>query len=460
MRTRITAAVVRQLTQEEPPDRETYVWDTVLTRLALRVRPPARPGAPVPAHYIIQWRVGRRTERMAIGAAAAHTPDEARAAARPVLRDIDAGRDPKAERDKLRDAWTLAEAAAAYFVGDEHAKHADKVQAGDRATIENHVLPLLGHKRLDKIEAGDASDLLRKVTKDTRVNARKRRLGGPGAAKKAVRKLSAVLTWAVNERRLAVNPIIGQIRIEGTDNKRDVVLESAADYARLLAVMDDMVARWEAERTLLATDPDARRRKFHPRAKADADATTLRPASRAFLTVALATGMRRGELQQLRWSNVDLDARRITLRSSKGIKLAKTGPKMETVSLPPLAVAALQSIRPDNAQPADQVFIPYRGAVYAINRDWERVRIAAGLPVGLVLHGLRHSAGTQAILGGMSISEVQKMLRHRNIATTEQYVHLAENLTGRLQDRGLAHVLPTCPAPSRPPAAPRLRVVK
>jgi integrase len=104
------------------------------------------------------------------------------------------------------------------------------------------------------------------------------------------------------------------------------------------------------------------------------------------------------------------------------------------------------SIRPERPAPEDQVFVPLQGDVIEINRDWLKVRAKAGLPEELTLHGLRHSAGTVAIIAGLSTAEVQKLLRHRNISTTAKYIHLAEASRSRLQDRAMAGVLPTGPA--------------
>ena len=121
--------------------------------------------------------------------------------------------------------------------------------------------------------------------------------------------------------------------------------------------------------------------------------------------------------------------------------------KTETISLPAIAAASLAEIIPSGAAPDDTVFVPHQGKVVEINRDWLKVRAAAGLPERLALHSLRHSIGTVAVLQGMSAPEVQKLLRHRNISTTAKYVHLAEATTSRLQDRATAHLLPD-PRPS------------
>jgi integrase len=172
----------------------------------------------------------------------------------------------------------------------------------------------------------------------------------------------------------------------------------------------------------------------------------MRAASRVFLTISALTAARRGELQTLRWGNVDLANRRITLRESKGIRLARRRSKQkppEVISVPPYAAAVLAAHRPEDAAAGDLVFVPRRGTAYEINRDWLKVRAKAGLPPGLVLHGLRHSAGTVAILAGLSGPEVQKLLRHANIATTAKYIHLASQL--RLQDRAMADMAPPIP---------------
>jgi integrase len=217
-------------------------------------------------------------------------------------------------------------------------------------------------------------------------------------------------SWAVAEGRLSRNPIIGNLRLAG-DGTRETVITDSAQYVALLTAMDELVETGE-----------------------------MRALSRAFITVSAFTGCRRGELQTLRWGQIDLAARRLAIITSKGSKLARSGPKTETVSLPPIAAAALAAIRPPDAAGDEQVFPPRRGQLYEINRDWKVVCAKAGLPADLTLHGLRHSAGTVAVMAGLSGPEVQKLLRHRNIATTARYVHLADR--ERLQDRAMAGMAP------------------
>ena len=113
------------------------------------------------------------------------------------------------------------------------------------------------------------------------------------------------------------------------------------------------------------------------------------------------------------------------------------------VSLPPIAAAVLAALRREDASDTDRVFVPLRGRMIAVNHDWHRIRTKARFPPDLVLHSLRHSIGTAGIAAGLSTAEVGKMLRHRNIAVTQRYVHLAEASRSRLQDRAIGHLIPS-----------------
>jgi integrase len=396
-----------------PPGKDTTVFDIVLPRFALRAKPPRKPGGPWSSWYFIRYTTKDGSERrVKVGSPVTMSLDEARAAARRMLARVDQGGDPAAEADVERAAWTLRQAWEAYANSAEAARKTPKTRTEDSRVAANHVLPRLGAVKLHDLDVPAVKRFHRAVESDTRTNTRKRRLGGPGAARKAVRLLSAVLSWAVGEGHLSRNPIIGQLRLSG-DNHRTTILDQPEQYRRLFGTMDAMVA-------------DGR----------------LRPSIRALVTLIAATGMRRNEARTLRWRDVDLTARRIALHGTKGAKLARGGPTTETVSVPPIAVAALAAIRPDDAADADMVFPPSFGALISCDRDFRAICQEADLPSGLVLHSLRHSIGTAGIVAGLSTAEVGKMLRHRNIAITARYIHLAESSQSRLQDRATAHLMP------------------
>ena len=415
MQTKLTAALVHKVTEIEPPAKDTSYFDTVLPRFALRVKPPKAPGKPWWSLFFVRYTpAGSKAEtRIKVGNPRTMPLDQGRAVGKAVLAKVDAGRDPAAEVAAKRAAWTVSEAWDQYVESPEFAKKPPRGRVDCRAIARLHVLRHVGTARIADIDVPAVKRMHRAVEADTRVNDRKRKLGGPGSARKVVRQLSSLLTWCVGEGYLARNPIIGALRLAG-DGERTTVLDQPEQYAKLFGTMDIMVAE-----------------------------KRLRPEVRTFVTLLAATGMRRGEAQTLVWGDIDLGARRITLRNPKGAKLARRGALTETVSLPPIAAAALAAIRPDEAADGDQVFVPGRGNVMAVNHDWIRIRQEAELPASLVLHSLRHSIGTAGIVAGMSTAEVGKMLRHRNIAVTAKYVHLAEASRSRFQVRAMETLLPT-----------------
>jgi integrase len=414
MQTKLTAALVRSLTEQHAPEKEDRYWDTALPRFFMRVRPKRAAATSWASDYFIRFTApDGRKRSIKVGSPATMDLDAARKAARAKLALVDQGRDPASERAELRQRWSVRQAVEAYLASPTFAKKALKVQRCDRGTLTLHIAHWLADVALAELDVPRVRRMLREIETDTRINVRKRRLGGAGAARKAARVLSAVLSWCVDEGQLARNPLIGALRLDG-DGERDTVLTEPAQYAALFAAMDALVAEG-----------------------------ALRFAARAFITVAALTGMRRGELQELRWGQVNLHTRRITLIRTKGAKLAKRGPKTESVSLPPFAAAALDAIRPNDAADDEQVFVPQHGTRMEINRDWLRVRERAGLPADLTLHGLRHSAGTVAVLAGLTGPEVQKLLRHRHISTTAKYIHLADRT--RLQDRAMEGMAPPVP---------------
>jgi transposase len=64
--------------------------------------------------------------------------------------------------------------------------------------------------------------------------------------------------------------------------------------------------------------------------------------------------------------------------------------------------------------------------LHGINRTWENIRAAAGIP-DVRLHDLRHSFASDAIMSGASLSTVGKLLGHKQERTTKRYAHLADD---------------------------------
>lgn len=146
----------------------------------------------------------------------------------------------------------------------------------------------------------------------------------------------------------------------------------------------------------------------------------------AMLHTALKTGLRYGELCELRWSDVDLVAGRLMVKRSftKGhVGTPKNG-KSREVPLSPQAIAVLKSHRHLRGElvfcKSDGGRRIHRRADVAIKKICKR----AGLrPIGW--HCLRHTFASHLIMRGRSLKEVQELLGHSDFSQTLRYSHLA-----------------------------------
>lgn len=144
-----------------------------------------------------------------------------------------------------------------------------------------------------------------------------------------------------------------------------------------------------------------------------------------FLTLVL-TAIRRSELQELRWADVDLVENVLRVRDSK----SESGRR--AIALPTsLAEALWQWRRRSNYNgEGERVFChQQRGSIYraeTFKEAFEAALAAAGVSKTLrPFHDLRHTAITNDAAAGSSAIAVMTKAGHSNMATTQRYLHLA-----------------------------------
>jgi integrase/recombinase XerD len=127
------------------------------------------------------------------------------------------------------------------------------------------------------------------------------------------------------------------------------------------------------------------------------------------------SGLRIGELEELRLEDLDLAGRRLSVRNGKGMK-------DRTVYMTDTTVHALRAyLTVRGAGPTDHVFL-YRNQ--ALKKDLARSRIKdAGKRVGVKVypHRLRHTTATQLLNAGCPVTSIQKFLGHKKLNTTMVY---------------------------------------
>jgi integrase/recombinase XerD len=148
---------------------------------------------------------------------------------------------------------------------------------------------------------------------------------------------------------------------------------------------------------------------------------------RALLELLYATGCRASELSNLRLQDMHLVESFCICRGK--------GDKERLVPLNARAVEAtkayLEHERPKLAarapSPPAWVLLSYRGHRLRRERIWEllkRYALRVGVPPEVSPHTLRHSFATHLLAGGADLRQVQEMLGHASIATTQIYTHV------------------------------------
>lgn len=406
----------RSVDAAQPADKRYILWDESLRGFGLLVLPTGVKS------YVFNYRNAfNRERRLTIGKhGGGLTPDAARTLAEGHDRQVAGGGDPLEDKATLRQALTVGELLDNYLASDTFANKAPSTKAIDKGRIAHHLRPALGKIALPTLKMSDVERAHRairdgKTAKDGPSANRRGRVtvrGGEGAARMSVRLLRAVLSWGTKQKIVPTEVSDAAKYVDvGRDGQRTTIISDPQAYGLLFKTLDRL------------TDPSA-----------------LQPGERLVRTevadairVIALTGARRGEITGLCWSHVDLDAGTLTLP----LDAHKTGRKIgkaRIIGLPALASAIIS--RQFRGEPNDFVFRPARdGIKIDLSRPWRQIRKAAGLPEDLGLHGLRHSLASHMAMQGAAASEIMTALGHRDMSTSQKYVHWAQDQRQVLAER-------------------------
>jgi integrase len=274
-----------------------------------------------------------------------------------------------------------------------------------RELIENQIVPYLGSKQLQKLRPLDIENW------HTALRTSGRKDGKGGISARTIGHAHRVLSKAL--RQAARHALVA----------KNVAAEEGApkvEVAEVVILTEDRIAELLAKLACRAIY--------------------------ARVIVTLFTGVRRGELLALRWSNTDLDAKIMRIREAleetkaHGIrfKRAKTKSGRRDITLPDIVIDTLREHRrlqleqrialglgklPDDAL----VFADLDGnprSPRAFSGDWAEVAESIGM-ADITLHALRHTHASQLIDAGVDVVTISKRLGHASPNITLQiYAHL------------------------------------
>lgn len=148
--------------------------------------------------------------------------------------------------------------------------------------------------------------------------------------------------------------------------------------------------------------------------------------------VAIETGMRQGEILNLKIHHVDTERRIVSLFDTKN-------GMSRTVPLTKLAVEVFKEALENPARPNDCELIFFgepgrdkKRSPYQFNKVWMDVKKSIGLG-NLHFHDLRHEATSRLVEAGLSDQEVASISGHKSMQMLRRYTHLrAEDLVAKL----------------------------
>jgi len=265
-----------------------------------------------------------------------------------------------------------------------HIRSYKRCVSADETLLDNHLIPTFGHLKMNQITRYQVVEFLQ-----SKVSAGYK----PGYCNRFLVLLSfcfnLALKWEV--------PGVKQNPVKGVDllknlNKTERFLQ-ASEIQNLLNALKD----------------------------------SPNPLIKYFVPLALLTGARKRELLDMRWSDIDF------VSKVWRIPMTKSGRPLN-VPLTPQAFHLLLHLQEElpsllkNIPTGEIEWVfpnPKTNQPFvSIFNAWNTARNKADL-AGLRIHDLRHSFASALVNHGVPIYDVQKLLGHQSIKTTERYSHLS-----------------------------------
>ena len=345
-----------------PRDREYSVWDTRVAGLGVRVRPSGG------ASFVLLTKVEGRSRRVALGPIASRDVEEVRRQCHTLMAGEASEPTPKPPttaplfRDFVAGRWSEL----------HYATYKSSTKKGVRWSLDRQLLPAFGSTPLDRITRAKVLHWFNPYSQRA-----------PGGANHSLGLLNQILNFAVSCGHIDANPARG-VRM----NRRPALTR--------------FLSREELRRLHLVLDKHSHK---SPGLRQQAD----------IIRLLLLTGCRLGEILRLKWSEVG--GERLRLEDTK------SGPRTVHLNARARCIVEHQPCRESMfVFPSPRDAGRPRGHTL---RLWNRVRREAKI-VDVRLHDLRHTFASHAVMNGIPVPVVSRLLGHASEKMTLRYAHLAD----------------------------------
>lgn len=391
----------KKLTQKyvdglKPGDKAYEVMDPEIRGFVLRVMPTGT------KTYYARYRTqdGRRY-RVKIGRPETLSADDARTEAKSILGDVAKGKNPAEDR-KRKPSLTLR-----VFLKKEYEPWAKLNLKSSEQTCRR--IRSSFSRLLDKPIGGFAPFLVDKWRLE-----RQKEKKSVATINRDIATLKAALTKAVEWGFIPTNPL-RTVRLAREDHLRRVRYLSPAEEEALLSALDGREELLRVKRKKYNKWRQERGYRLYPSLDGLPFADYLKP----MVILSMHTGLRRGELFNLKWSDIDFARRNLTIDGFK----AKSG-RTRHIPLNEDAMDTLRKWR-DQTGAEGLVFSSKKGKRFDnIQKAWTAVLEKAKI-TDFRWHDLRHDFASRLVMNGVDLNTVRELLGHSDIKMTLRYAHLA-----------------------------------
>ncbi len=150
----------------------------------------------------------------------------------------------------------------------------------------------------------------------------------------------------------------------------------------------------------------------------------------------LNTGMRKAELENLEWDDIDFDRRKIKIRRKEDWQ-PKTGEREIPMSAKVHDLLLQLKVEVDDRHKSNYVFSDSKGGKLKAKLREQLIRIAKKAEIENLtrVHTLRHTFASHLVMKGVDLPTVKKLMGHADIQTTMIYAHLAPDHLAEAVDR-------------------------
>lgn len=294
-----------------------------------------------------------------------------------------------------------------------------------KVQVDKHILPALGHLRLAQLQTSNLQALYNQKLQGGRADGKE-----GGLSTRSVRYIHVVIHAALEQAKkegmITINPA-DAVKLPG-DPKKEIQCLDTAEVVIFLAT--------------------ARGTRHFP----------------AYF-LALNTGVRRGELLGLRWRDVDLKERTITItqglvRTKGGLTFQEPKTKLSnrTIGISPQVVSVLESHKAQQDKEKEEAGEAYNKKLDLVfcselgepicprgfTRHFERLLNKAGLGGKVTFHGLRHTFATLSLQQGTDARTIQEALGHHKAAfTLDVYSSVTARMKKEATDK-IGRLLASC----------------